>query len=767
MEEEGVQDLEIMSIIGFDGNVPNGLHCHPDGIHFIYPIGNSVTIQNIKTKQQEFLNGHTNMITAVSVSNSGKYIASGQINHMGFKSIVILWDFERRCLINKYEIHKVRVECVIFTYDDTFLVTLGGRDDTCIVIYDIAADEPLCGSLANGSSTGNATVLCATSRRSNCFISAGDRTLRYWTIDKKKRKTCPNEVPFNKIKRQVICMVMDENDEILYCGTTTGDVAKVYFGYPDNVEIGEPRRPPALIGCFGKYIGKNGRTANGNTAACYSQGVTAIILLRKGEFLIGAGDGVVEHVKERDESHLCDDLNLRVKNPTLPMLVPLHSQRVVSGVSSLKIWGESLIVGTVSCEIFTIDMKTWDLTLKSTCHTSAIYGICFPSDFSAVFATCSKDTIRVWNTETSQEMLRIGVPNFTCSGVCFYHDGKGIVSSWNDGTIRAFTPQTGKLMYIIHNAHNKGVSAINITKDGKRIVSGGGEGQVRVWDIKPNVQNLRAILQEHKGPVSALHINHSDDEAASASTDGSCIIWDIVRCTRKNIILSNNLFMSVRYHPSDCQILTTGTNRKISYWEAYDGSLIREIEGSTAAGLNTIDVSPNGDVMVSGGNDQMVKLWTYQEGLPTHVGLGHAGIITCARFSPDSRFIVTVSADGGIYRWKNPYMKSENPVKEADDIVSVIAEPGEKKQASAKDLEECITKTMKVKCKCENPACTCQKYKVTTMKKSSSYNLTVAKPLPEKPSQSHGSLKAGAAGATKPEVVKSSGDCSPGKGKKN
>lgn len=52
-------------------------------------------------------------------------------------------------------------------------------------------------------------------------------------------------------------------------------------------------------------------------------GVRAIIILCKGELLIGSGDGVVEHVKERDESHLNDDLNLRVKDPTLPMLLPV------------------------------------------------------------------------------------------------------------------------------------------------------------------------------------------------------------------------------------------------------------------------------------------------------------------------------------------------------------------------------------------------------------------------------------------------------------
>lgn len=59
--------------------------------------------------------------------------------------MVILWDFERRCLIGKHEIHKVRVESVIFTCDDSYLVSLGGRDDTCFVVYDIKENEPLCG----------------------------------------------------------------------------------------------------------------------------------------------------------------------------------------------------------------------------------------------------------------------------------------------------------------------------------------------------------------------------------------------------------------------------------------------------------------------------------------------------------------------------------------------------------------------------------------------------------------------------------------------
>jgi len=56
--------------------------------------------------------------------------------------------------------------------------------------------------------------------------------------------------------------------------------------------------------------------------------------------------------------------------------------------------------------------------------------------------------------------------------------GNSLCQGWNDGEIRAFTPQTGRLIYEIHNAHGKGVTAIAVTTSGERIVSGGGEGQV-------------------------------------------------------------------------------------------------------------------------------------------------------------------------------------------------------------------------------------------------------------------------------------------------
>ena len=59
------------------------------------------------------------------------------------------------------------------------------------------------------------------------------------------------------------------------------------------------------------------------------------------------------------------------------------------------------------------------------------------------------------------------------------------VSAWDDGNIYVFhfVKENGEIKlkprYDIRDAHNKGVTAIAVTSAGDKVVSGGGEGQVR------------------------------------------------------------------------------------------------------------------------------------------------------------------------------------------------------------------------------------------------------------------------------------------------
>jgi WD40 repeat protein len=71
----------------FPGEVLNGLQVHPDNNNIVYPLGFNVIIENISNNTQTILSDHTNKVTCIAIDSSGRYIATGQINYMGFKVI--------------------------------------------------------------------------------------------------------------------------------------------------------------------------------------------------------------------------------------------------------------------------------------------------------------------------------------------------------------------------------------------------------------------------------------------------------------------------------------------------------------------------------------------------------------------------------------------------------------------------------------------------------------------------------------------------------
>ena len=62
-----------------------GLILHPDNEHLIFPLGTTIVVRHIISRTQQFLRGHDNELSVIVVSNTGKYIASGQKTYQGFK----------------------------------------------------------------------------------------------------------------------------------------------------------------------------------------------------------------------------------------------------------------------------------------------------------------------------------------------------------------------------------------------------------------------------------------------------------------------------------------------------------------------------------------------------------------------------------------------------------------------------------------------------------------------------------------------------------
>ena len=157
-------------------------------------------------------------------------------------------------------------------------------------------------------------------------------------------------------------------------------------------------------------------------------------------------------------------------------------------------------------------------------------------------------------------------------------------------------------------------------------------------------------MKEHRGSVNSIVVNADGSQAASASSDGSCIIWDLHKGVRIHALYDPTVFNTVCYHPDEIQYITGSANHKIGFWDAYDGSPIRFITGGEAD-ITSLDIHSSGTHFVSGGADKSVNLWHYDNGRLVGSGKGHSGKISQVTFSPDQQTIVSVSSEGGIFIW--------------------------------------------------------------------------------------------------------------------
>ncbi|OBS67525.1 hypothetical protein A6R68_03933, partial [Neotoma lepida] len=513
LPETDVAELKLEAVIGFNGHVPNGLKCHPDQEHLIYPLGCTVLIQSINTNEQKFLHGHGNNVSCLSISKNGDYIASGQVTFMGFKADIILWDYKKKELIARLSLHKGKIEALNFSPNDLYLVSLGGPDDGSVVVWSIAKRDAICGSPAAGLNVGNATSVLFSRCRDEMFVTAGNGTIRVWELDLPNRKIWPTECQTGQKKRIVLSTGMAGDDSFFYLGTTTGDILKM-----------NPRT---------KLL-----TDAGPVKDKFSLGVTAVRCLKMGGLLIGSGAGLLVFCKS-------------------PSYKPIKKIQLQGAITSITLRGEGhqFFVGTEESHIYRVNFTDFKETLIGTCHFEAVQDIVFPFGTAELFATCAKKDIRVWHTTSNRELLRI---------------------------------TTGRLIYTINSAHRIGVTAVATTNDCKRIISGGGEGEVRVWQIGCQTQKLEEALKEHKSSVSCIRVKKNSEECVTASTDGTCIIWDLVRLRRNQMILANTLFQC------------------IAYWEVFDGSVIRELEGSLSGSINGMDITQEGAHFVTGKSQSLV-----------------------------------------------------------------------------------------------------------------------------------------------------------------
>ena len=537
-----------------------------------------------------------------------------------------------RVTIHRLKQHLTKVQDLAFSMRDDYLATLGGQDDNAIVIWNVSTGIAVCGAPA-GMDSG----LCCKwlNSRNDRLVTGGNYHVRVWQVDFDLPRLHPMDAKLGSVRRIVQSVAIEPEDHYAYCGTSTGDVIKIKIDRDELRSFNDPDTvTPTMAGC---------------TKDRFSKGVRALVCVVNPttgnvNVLVGAGDGRLAYI-----------------NPQLNTVGGLKSQLMggITSISQLPGSGDKFILGTDQCNRYEITRDLAEADMKASCHFGAVNDVSFPEGCSELIVSASMGDVRVWNVAVKQELLRIQVPNLECLCAVVSPSGSSLISGWDDGKIRAFYPETGRMKFVIPDAHSDKVTAVAIADNDARapwrVISGGGEGRVRIWNVTSSHQALITSLKEHRGPVNCLKINKDSTQCISASSDGSCIVWDLERYVRIIAFFEPNVFMSVLYHPDESQMLTCGSNHKITYWDATDGQAIRVIDGGDGV-MTSLDVMPSGEFFVSGCQDRLLKVWSYDEGIPVAIGRGHSGDIKAVKNSPDLRTIVSVGSTGEIIFWEMPAM---------------------------------------------------------------------------------------------------------------
>lgn len=603
--------IELEHAIGYTGGLKRSAFYHPNQRDCLYVAGGCIVICDMADPHnQVFLRGHDAAISCLQLSPSGRYIASGQV---GKNADVIVWDFESRSLLYRFTVHEHGVADVAFSHDERLLASVGDVVDKQIFIWDMSNGMVVANKYSNPDPTDHITwggFEKDVKRRATSnyvLVAAGANALRRWVLNPVSGEFSSEGCNLGAQVRDYTDIQFSPDGDFMYTSSTTGDFICIQV------------RSLIMRQIF---------------SVC-SGGVRCLCVLPSGEVIAGGGDGSVTQFSGRGDA-LVDDRRVYIAGAVNAL--------------SCSADGAELLAGTSEGYLYRISLADFQAALQSENHSQRVNGLAFPIGVSDRFATCSADgTIRVWDLNDYSVPMRAMVRDGG-EPYCIAYAIECIVSGWQDGLIRCHDCETGELLWAIQEAHKHGVTAIMVAHNQRFFLSGGQDGEVRVWDIKS--RELVCNLKEHKQMVTQVECFADDTLALSCSRDKSIMCWDLRNeCRVTGLVQKMGGLNCLTLCKDQNMFLTAGQERRITYWDVREPDPIQAIDPAHDGEATCICLTTSGVYFATGGTDQQVKLWTVQGGQLMATGTGHSAQVKCIKVSPDDRQIISVGEDGNIFVW--------------------------------------------------------------------------------------------------------------------
>ncbi|GAQ83002.1 Serine/threonine kinase receptor-associated protein [Klebsormidium nitens] len=232
-------------------------------------------------------------------------------------------------------------------------------------------------------------------------------------------------------------------------------------------------------------------------------------------------------------------------------------------------------------------------------------------------------------------------------GACLDPSATIAATASADFSARVWDALSGELMHSFDHKHI--VRSVDFAKSGKKIVTGGAEKLIRIFDLeRPDADPV--IIGGAPATVRISLFHENDSTILAAFNDNTGVrLYDIrtgqpvrnleTKCPTTSVEISR-----------DGQFITTADGKDVKIWDAHKFSLVKSHTLQHAAESATL--FPSIKRFVAAGNDMWVRLFDSETGEELECNKGHHGPVHCVRFAPGGESYASGSEDGTIRIWK-------------------------------------------------------------------------------------------------------------------
>ncbi|HSW45534.1 MAG TPA: protein kinase [Phycisphaerae bacterium] len=192
------------------------------------------------------------------------------------------------------------------------------------------------------------------------------------------------------------------------------------------------------------------------------------------------------------------------------------------------------------------------------------------------------------------------------------------------------------------------VVALSVSADGRRVVTGGCDGVIRLWDSVTGEGITE--LTGHTDQVNALAFSPDDRWIVSGGRDRTLRLWDAHSGSERILQKDKEYVNCVRFSPDGGTLVAGGQGRDLTFWDVQQGQIIAKTPALKNE-ISCVAYSPDGKQVVSGesisltGGSSRISIWDSATMKSIMELPGHPGAVLCVAYSPDGR---RIASGGGI-----------------------------------------------------------------------------------------------------------------------